>query len=89
MTAGVHTMMTAMMISLLTQCITTGGLNYANSSKMNYIIYKIPRGKDGHNTCAKFRLVWYVLVHNINSFVIEEASDLTIDKNTWASMSYR
>ena len=36
----------------------------------------------------KFRLVWDMLVHIMNCFILEGASDLTIDEHTWASMSY-
>ena len=56
--------------------------------KMNDNTFEIARGKEGHDPCAKFRLVWDVLVHNMNCFILEGASNLTIDKHTWASMSY-
>ena len=47
-----------------------------------------PRGEPGHDPCAKYRLPWDVMTHNMNCLIKRASLDLTADETTCACMSY-
>jgi hypothetical protein len=49
---------------------------------------ELPREHPNHDPCAKIRLVWDVLEHNMNVLISKTLLDLTIDETTWSNMSY-
>ena len=56
--------------------------------KLNNNATEKKRGEEGYDPCAKYRLIWDVMVHNMNSCVEKASLDLTVDETTWASMSF-
>ncbi len=63
-------------------------LELRSNFKLNDNAEEIPRGQEGHDPCAKYRLVWDVMVNNVNAFVKEASLDQTIDETTWSNMSF-
>lgn len=49
---------------------------------------EIKRGQPGYDPTIKYRLVWDVMVHNLNQFIEEAERDLTLDETTWSNESF-
>ena len=46
------------------------------------------RGQVDYDPARKYRKVWDVLVHNLNSVIKKGGKDVTMDETTWPNASY-
>lgn len=51
--------------------------------KLNCDAMDPSRGEAGHNPARKCDLIWDVIVHNANCFMLDACPDVTVDKMTW------
>ena len=49
---------------------------------------EIPRGEEGYDPCAKYSLIYDVMVHNMNQLMSKGSRDVTMDETSWACMSF-
>ena len=52
--------------------------------KMNDNTKQKPRGIRGYDPCTKYRLIWDVMVHNMNQMIKKAELDCCIDETSWA-----
>ena len=63
-------------------------LDIRRLQKLNDIATEFPRSDERHDPCAKYRLVWDVMEHNMNVLMAKGGLDLTIDETTWSNMGF-
>jgi hypothetical protein len=56
--------------------------------KQNEFWTEKKRGEEGYDPTQKYRLVWDVMMFNMNQIVEKGGLDLTMDKTTWPNSSY-
>ncbi len=58
--------------------------------KMNNNLTDVKKkGNDGYDPCQKYDLIYKVLVHNMNYYVLKCVDlDVTVDKSTWGFAGY-
>ena len=56
--------------------------------KQNVWYEEKKRGEIGYDPTQKYRLIWDVLIFNMNNYIESAGLDVTIDETTWANSSY-
>ncbi len=56
--------------------------------KQNEFWTEKKRPDEGYDPAQKYRLVWNVMIHNMNQLIDKGGLDLTLDETTWPNSSY-